>query len=553
MSGKVDDEIGNPIKSVEILADGLPITATNSLGSYKFSTQRRKNIQLLFKHILHKDQIKNVDLPEDQTALVLDITLQKKTEQLKEIVVRNQKINDDSSVDIDPALVQKLPSPTMGVEGMLMTLPSVNNNNELSSQYNVRGGNFDENLVYINGVEVYRPFLIRAGQQEGLSIVNSYMVQNIKFSAGGFAAKYGDRLSSVLDITYRIPEKFQLTADASFLGGSVTTEGVSANKKLKAIAGARFRNNGLFINSKETKTNANPTFWDAQSILSYQVSQKLSIDFLGNFSINDYQNTPKRRRIRFGTAKEPINSIVNFQGKENNYYQTIFGALNAKYKLSKDFELKITGSVYDTSEEEQINVLASYNLDEANQGSSTSNRIGAQLSFSDNQLDASISNLQLSGEWKHKKHRILFGLKYQQEKYKDQLNEIEQIDISGNGLNPDFTGNDPSATVNSVNTSNEVTIFRNQFFAQYNRRFKLKKQKIAYNIGGRMHRWTTVVNDLTSVGNFIYSLRGQIAIKPNWNKNMLFRLKGGLYGQPPNYREIRANDGTVIPTVDAQS
>lgn len=552
-NGKVTDEQGNPISEVSIFVNGELKTTTNHHGDYEFAALPKIKIDITFKHIAYISSIRSVEPANENTVLIVNITLFKKTEILKEVLVNRRKITADGAIKLSPKTSQKLPSPTMGVENTLMTLPGVNNNNELSSQYNVRGGNFDENLVYINGIEVYRPFLIRAGQQEGLSIINSSMVQNILFSAGGFEAKYGDRLSSALDITYRVPKKFQLTADASFLGGAITAEGISKNQKLKAIAGVRFRDNSLFINSKETETNADPTFLDLQTLLSYDLAKKWTISLLGNISVNDYLNQPKRRRTRFGTFDDPVDLIVNFQGEENNQYKTIFAALSASYQPSKGFEMKLTGSTYKTTEEERLNVLATYNLDESNQGDNSSDRLGAQLNFSDNQLDAFISNVHLSGKWKHKSHRILFGLKYQQESYADQLNEVEQIDTSGDGLSSDIAENDATTTINSIKAANDLKILRNQFFLQYSNLLRLNSLKAWYHIGGRIHHWKNDANDLLPVTNTIYSLRGQLAIKPNSKKDLLFRFKGGMYSQPPSYREMRDNDGEIIPTVDAQN
>jgi len=552
LSGKVTDEAGVPIAEVQVFVADKAIAKTNEKGFFYKSIPIAKRAIIRFQHIAYEGISKSIELLENNKE-PLTITLFKRTEKLKEVVVEKERIDASGTVVIQPTTSQKLPSPTMGIENVLMTLPGVNNNNELSSQYNVRGGNFDENLLYINGIEVYRPFLIRAGQQEGLSVINSAMVENIKFSAGGFQAIYGDRLSSVLDITYRTPKQFKLAADASFLGGAITAEGTGFNEKLSVIAGARYRNNSLFVNSKETETNTNPTFWDAQIFISYEISKKLSIDFLGNFSINDYQNEPKNRRTRFGTLASPIDLIVKFQGEENNSYQTLFGALNAHYQIDENFELKLTSSLYETAEEEKAGVLAAYNLDEVNQSNAAEEQNGAQLNYYDNQLEATIANVQLRGEWKFKSKKLLFGLKHQQENYKDQLKEVEQIDTSGDGLSINYQENLLTSVIRDVDAFNNVTISRNQFFVQLNNRLRYKKTKIWYNMGARAHHWRVNANDLNSSENTVYSIRSQFAVKPSWKKDMLFRVKGGMYHQPPNYREIRANDGSVVPTVDAQS
>jgi hypothetical protein len=297
-----------------------------------------------------------------------------------------------------------------------MTLPGVNNSNELSTQYNVRGGNFDENLVYVNGIEIYRPFLIRSGQQEGLSFINPNMVQNINFSAGGFQAKYGDKLSSVLDITYKKPEELSVSLDFSLLGGSATFENLFLNKKLSVITGIRYRDNSLFVNSKQIETNFRPKFTDVQSYLSYSVSSYLKINFLGNFSLNNYNYKPISRRTRFGTIANPLELIVFYNGQEKDAYQTLFGALSADYNANENLNFTGTISSYNTQEEEHFDIAASYNLGEvdANIGSENfgevqfSQGIGSQLNHARNDLDALISNVQIKGNYSKKQTRAVF-------------------------------------------------------------------------------------------------------------------------------------------------
>ena len=277
-----------PIEGVSIsyLNNG---TNSDKNGAYLLNIPANIDISISFSHVSYKTLQKKVNISKNKTFR-FSPTLITKIEEISEVVIEDFKKDAEGIVKINTAAISKIPGANQGVENILMTLAGVNNNNELSTQYNVRGGNFDENLVYVNGIEVYRPFLVRSGQQEGLSFVNGAMVQNIKFSAGGFQAKYGDKLSSVLDISYRVPQDFGVSLNASLLGGSLTLEGVSPNKKLSALVGFRYRNNSLFINSKDIQTNTNPNFTDVQAFLTYILNPKLKIDFLGN-----YYSLPKLR------------------------------------------------------------------------------------------------------------------------------------------------------------------------------------------------------------------------------------------------------------------
>lgn len=567
--GIVKDSENKPISGVAIKYANTKGTTSNFKGEFKLSIPADTEISLEFSHVSYETAIRKISpAPKNKTVRIYPI-LELKVEQIKEVVIKNNKNAVEGSITVNPTDITKIPGANQGVENILMTLAGVNNNNELSTQYNVRGGNFDENLVYVNGIEVYRPFLIRSGQQEGLSFVNGSMVQNVKFSAGGFQAKYGDKLSSVLDITYRTPKEFAASANASLLGGGITVEGTMLNNKLSAIVGARYRDNSLFINSKDTDTNAEPNFTDVQTFLSYLVNDRLKIDFLGNFSINNYKYTPKTRRTTFGTIADPLELIVHYQGQEKDQFQTLFGAFKGSYIVNDKLNLSLTTSAYHTMEEEYYDILAGYSLGEVNNdfGSDDfgdvefSEGIGSQLNHARNDLDALISNIELKGTYKVEEHQVDFGVKYQYEDFKDRLKEWEVIDSVGFSVRPPhhssnlqpyepFTGE--ITPYQSVNAQNNVTIDRLVWFAQYSRNTFWDNNKVWYNLGVRSHNWNVNANDLEAVNKIVYSVRGQFAIKPDWNKDMLFRIAGGMYAQPPFYKELRNYNGEVIPTVDAQ-
>ena len=567
LKGTVKNNLNKPIEKVSIKF-GNTGDVTDKDGNYSIRIPFNEEITIIFSHVSYRTFTKIITAAS-RNAIRYSPTLTLKTEELKEIVVKDIRKKAEGLISIDANKAKNIIGPNAGVENILMTLPGVNNNNELSTQYNVRGGNFDENLVYVNGIEIYRPFLIRSGQQEGLSFINSNMVQNINFSAGGFQAKYGDKLSSVLDITYRKPTKTATTIDASLLGASVTFEGQFLNNKLSTITGVRYRDNSLFVNSKQIETNFRPKFTDVQTFLSYDFSEKLSLNFLGNFSLNNYDYQPISRRTRFGTVANPLELIVFYSGQEKDKYLTLFGALSADYKVTDDFTLTTTASRYSAQEEEHFDIAAAYNLGEvdANIGSQNfgevdfSQGIGSQLNHARNDLDALISNIQVKGTIKNGETQWNFGAKYQKEDIKDRIREWEIIDSLGFSVRPPFhsSNNQPYepfegeiTPFQNIRKDNNVSINRVSGFVQFNQRSFWDNHEVFYNLGIRAQNWSVTGNGIQSKNQTIISPRAQFAIKPNWKKDMLFRFSGGLYAQPPSYRELRNFEGDVNVDVKAQ-
>ena len=424
--------------------------------------------------------------------------------------------------------------------------------------------------MYVNEIEVYRPFLIRSGQQEGLSFTNTDLVQNVDFSAGGFQAKYGDKLSSVLDITYRRPTKFGASAEASFLGASISTDNVSKNQKWTALTGVRYRNNSLLVNSQQTETNFKPTFADIQTNITYTASTKWQWSFLGNISQNKYNYQPFFRQTNFGTISDPIALLVFYQGQEKDRYDTYFGALKSTYNVNENFILKFIGSAYHTLEQEYFDIDAAYSLGEVdsniggeNVGSVTYSRgIGSQLNHARNDLDALIVNAEVKGFHNIKKHQIEWGLKYTREDIRDRIVEWEVIDSAGFSLNnpkilpikdqpyTSFVG--PLVPYQNIRATNFVTIDRFSGYAQWSLKDKIGASDVWYNAGVRMHQWQVSGDNLNGDSQMTVSPRAQFAIKPDWDKDMVFRISGGFYHQPPFYRELRDYQGVVNPDVKAQ-
>ncbi|MFL9836341.1 carboxypeptidase-like regulatory domain-containing protein [Flavobacterium sp. ST-75] len=569
------DENRQPIEGVNVYyadIEGTVRTVSDVNGVYKISIPIDREVVVWFEHTSFKLSSLDVEMAENDTAEMNFILLTGHTE-LDNVVIDKNTEEDriEGIIKVSPATIRKLPSASGGVEEFIKIV-SGNSNNELSTQYAVRGGNYDENLVYVEDIEIYRPFLIRSGQQEGLSFTNSSMVKDLSFSAGGFQAKYGDKLSSVLDISYRRPEEFGAQLEASFLGGSLTLESASKNKKWSGIIGGRYRDNSLLVNSQQTETNYKPTFADVQTMVNFKPNEKWEISFLGNISENKYHYQPLYRQTNFGTIDEPIALQIFYDGQEKDEYKTYFGAIKSTYKVSDDFTLKVIGSLYHTQEQEHFDILAQYALGEVdtNIGSETfgdvrfARAVGSQLNHARNNLDALIANLEVKGYHNIKKNKIEWGVKYTREDIRDRLLEWEVIDSAGFSLNPpviDLPVNDqpynpytgPLVPYNSVRALNFTQINRVSGYAQWSRRAKIGESEVWMNAGVRAHQWQVTQRDAEDgKSQIVISPRAQFTLKPNWEMDMLFRVSGGFYYQPPFYRELRSSDGVVNPDVKAQ-
>ena len=570
IKGVILNESGQAVAEVNVSAADKN-TKTNENGFYQLLVPANKKIQVVFTHVSLKKYTVTLELKPNEDY-EFNPQLNDKAESLGEVIVTagNRKRIQGITV-IEPELIRKIPGANAGIENIIKTLPGVNSNNELSTQYSVRGGNYDENLVYVNEVEIYRPFLIRSGQQEGLSFTNTDLVQNVDFSAGGFQAKYGDKLSSVLDITYRKPTRFALATEASFLGGSLAVDAVSKNKKWSGLAGIRYRDNSLLVNSQETSTNFRPTFADIQSQINFTPSAKWQFSFLGNVAQNKYNYQPLVRQTNFGTLSDPIALLIFYEGQEKDKYETYFGAVKTTFNASDNFTLKLIGSAYHTLEQEYFDIDAAYALGEidSNIGSETfgdvnySRAIGSQLNHARNDLDALIVNAEVKGFHDIKKHQIEWGFKYTREDIRDRIIEWEVIDSAGFSLNPrdlDIPSNNqpytpyvgPLVPFNNVRAKNFININRFSGYAQWSLKTKIGSSDVSYNAGVRLHQWQVSGAPTAGVSQAVVSPRAQFAIKPDWNRDMIFRVSGGYYYQPPFYRELRDSLGMVLPNVKAQ-
>ncbi|MET3535331.1 TonB-dependent receptor plug domain-containing protein [Chryseobacterium limigenitum] len=479
-----------------------------------------------------------------------------RTTDIEEIVFQKKvtgKTNDLTTVKISAKDAQNVASISGGIEGVIKTLPSVNSNTELSSQYMVRGGNYDENLIYINDIEIYRPFLIRNSQQEGLSIINPDMVSTVNFSAGGFEPKYGDKMSSSLNIYYREPEKFELSGEASLIGGRLTAGLASKNKKLTALFSGRYRNTNLVLNTLKEDTNFNPRYFDFQTYLNYHINEKFSLSFIGYYSKNDYEMIPKEQSIDFGSLQRPINLTVFYNGKEDDKYKNMMGTFSMNYKPSDKWKFTLDAFSYQNREREYYTISSSYILqtfDPITGDPTTSYDAGGQIEHARNDLFVRTYGAQFRSRFSPNPNTdIEVGFKYEKENLKDLTNEWKLVDSAGYSL-PHEEFIDPRNPGNlelmyNISGNNHIEPTRMSAYAQYSQKFYWGSSKVFVNAGARVSNWS--FNKET-----IFSPRAQFAIKPDWDSDMLFKLSGGIYYQSPFYKEIKDLDGNFNSNIKSQ-
>ena len=572
ITGLILDEENFPIKDANIQFDNKG-TISDMNGYYKIEVPSDKNINVVFTHINHKRLQITVNLSKKE-ILEFNPVLSTNIEQISEVILNTTRREDLKSIqNISPAKLRDIKGVQPGIENILKTLPGVSINNEMSTQYSVRGGNFDENLVYVNGIEIYRPFLIRSGQQEGLSFVNSEMTDDIKFSSGGFEAIYGDKMSSVLDIKYKSPESNQYKINTSFLGGSFTSENVSKDKNISNILGLRYRDNSLLVNSKETNSNFKPSFFDLQNHLRLAINPRLSISTLTNFSLNRYNFKPLNRQTNFGTLDDPLALIIFYDGEEKDRYTTFFNSISVNYTPNQRDTYTINSSFYNTTEKEYFDILAQYNLAEVNTNIGSqdlgevefSQGVGSQLNHARNDLNAQIFNIESKLKLIRKKNEFNFSLKFTKENISDRIVEWEVIDSAGYFIDPPFITNiseqpyeaneGPIVPFQNIRSTIDTSIERIQFYSQWESESYINNDKIYYNIGLRAHNWSLNSsedwsNDVKS--KTVISPRFQIGYVPSWNPKMIFNLKYGVYYQPPFYKGLRNFSGEINPSLKAQ-
>lgn len=571
ITGQVTDVNGKPIEGVNVVVVGYAKGIyTMSNGKFALSVPAEKEIEITFSFVGSKTFRKKITLSIGSLTSINPV-LEERFEDLKEFTLTQDAYRESTIKKIDPKVIGKIPSASGNFETVLFSQPGVVSNNELSSQYSVRGGNFDENLVYVNDIQIYRPFLVRSGQQEGLSFVNSDLVSDIKFSAGGFESTYGDKMSSVLDIKYKEPVGFSGSVSAGLLGGSIHIENASKNHRFTQIHGFRYRSNQYVLNSLDTKGEYKPSFLDYQTYVTYDLTDKLQIDFLGNITSNKYQFIPVDRQSEFGNINQALRLSVFFAGQEVDEYQTFTGALAANYWANKNTKLKFITSAYRALETETFDIQGAYRLDELERdlGSDDfgdvafSRGTGGFINHARNYLDALVTTAEHKG-WNYKEERtIQWGLKLQNENIIDQLSEWEYIDSNGysspqapsaywtyynnDSLRPiPFSPKEELRLKTVTKANNNLSSNRAMGYFQYSNLVKNDSTQFSYNLGIRFNYW-----DFNN--QLLASPRASVSWLPNWDKDMLFRFAWGYYHQPAFYREMRNLFGELNPNIKAQT
>src|SRR5690554_3992563 len=570
MKGIVVDEFDQIVVGANITYGNTGVIS-DFHGVYNLTIPANEDVVITFSHINFKKIEITVNLTPNED-FEFNPVLKTNVEQISEVIISGRENRRVEGVTtISPEVIRRMVGANAGVENLLKSLPGVNSNNELSTQYVVRGGNYDENLVYVNEIEVYRPLLIRSGQQEGLSFTNTSMTEKVDFSSGGYQAKYGDKMSSVLDITYRRPTKFGGEFDASILGGGITVDLASKDQKWSAITGFRYRNNALLVKSQDVEVDYKPRYLDIQSLVSFQPSTQWEWSVLLNASKNVYEYTPEVKRTKFGSILDtPKQMFVYYQGTEMDQYQTLFGALKGTFKPDFNNTYKLIASAYHAREEEYYDILGQYAMgdvstDLGGNAGEVEYTVGlsSQLNHGRNNYDALIISAELKGQHKIATNEIEWGIRYVSEDIRDRLVEWEMVDSAGFSLaHPHFaTPNDEPyepyegalLPYQNVRATNFVKINRLNGFVQWNKRGAIGEHETFLNVGVRAHSWKVEAEGYdASDHQLTISPRAQFAVKPNWDADMVFRLSGGWYHQPPSFRELRAMDGTINPNVKAQ-
>ena len=532
LQGKVSDKDGNPIElaSVMVVSQGK-LAMTNLKGEFHMQLHSADSVKVRFSMIGYKSKERVLRRPQGKQTMLVQLL---DDNEMQEVVVEGKTKQHGTTEELDVDKVKQGPSASgNAVEEMVQTQAGVSTHSELSSQYNVRGGTFDENSVYINNIEVYRPFLVRSGQQEGLSIINPDMVQSVGFSTGGFEAKYGDKMSSALDITYKRPKRTEASLTASLLGASAYL-GI-ASKKFTWTNGVRYKTNRYLLGSLQTKGEYKPSFLDYQTYFSWQPSKRWQIDFIGNISDNHYNFQPEDRETNFGTLQNVKKFRVYFDGQEKDLFRTYFGSLSITRHLSPRTDVSLLASAFSTREQERYDIQGQYWLTQTE--TSENLGVGTYMQHSRDYLNANVKSLKLMLQHRTGKHKIEGGVTYKVEQVKENSAEYEYRDSAG--YNVPHTGRD-FRMIYALRAKNELNAKRTEAYLQDTWNFQTRDSVptlFTFNYGVRFAHWSFN-------GESIVSPRASLTITPGKNRNLSFRIAGGLYYQAPFYKELR--DTSVV-------
>lgn len=535
LSGRVTDADENPVElaSVTCVQQGRA-TMTNLKGEFLLTLSSADSVVVKFSMIGYKTKTRVLRRPKGRQRLL--ITLYDDETVLDDVTVTEKRRQTGGTEELDVKDMALAPSVTgNAVEEMIQTQAGVSSHNELSSQYNVRGGSFDENLVYINDVEVYRPFLVRSGQQEGLSIINADMVEGLRFSTGGYEAKYGDRMSSVLDITYHRPQKTEATVSASLLGGSAYLG--FGNKKFSWANGVRYKQTKALLKTFDTTGEYDPRFIDWQTYLSWRPNKRWQLDFIGDISQSKYNFNPKDRETTFGTQENLKAFKVYFDGKERDLFRTFFGTMTLKRIFNDSLSLSLIGSAFHTKEQETYDIQGQYWLTQTETQSNLG--VGTYMEYARNYLTATVGSVKLKLNKRLKKHDIEAAASLRWERIEENSREYEMRDSSGYVM--PHTGEDLKM-IYTLAARNKLTANRFELYVQDAWKFSSPQQTNFYtlNYGLRFSRWSFNKESIVSP-------RASLAVIPHWNENTTLRFAAGLYYQAPFFKELR--DTTTVSGV----
>ena len=527
LSGRVIDENNDPVEfaSVSCPKQGK-MTMTSLKGDYSLQLQSADSVEIRFSMIGYKTKVRTLRRPRGKQTM--QVVLHSSDNALSEVTITGKRIETGQTQELSKEHLKSMPSTTgNAVEEMIQSQAGVSTHSELSSQYNVRGGSFDENSVYINNVEIFRPFLVRSGQQEGISVINPDMVEKIGFSTGGYEARYGDKMSSALNIEYRRPKRFEASATASMLGASAFV-GMS-NKKFSWSNGLRYKTTKYLLGSMDTKGEYQPTFIDYQTYLTYSPNKRWDIKFLGNISDNHYNFTPEDRETNFGTMENVKAFKVYFDGQEKDVFRTFFGSLGITRKFNENTSLSLIASAFNTREQEKYDIQGQYWLTQTE--TSENLGVGTDFQHTRNYLKAHVESAKLLFKTKQKKHNIEAAFTYKWEHIEENSVEYEMRDSSKYSI--PHTGKD-LYMIYSMRAKNTLTANRVEAYAQDTYRFTGSEGKTLYtlNYGLRLAYWSFTKET-------ILSPRLSLGIIPAFNENITMRFATGLYYQAPFFKEIR--------------
>mgnify|MGYP004510058945 CR=1 FL=1 len=532
LHGRVVDESNNPIEfaSVSCLKQGK-MTMTSLKGEYNLSLHSADSVEIRFSMIGYKTKVRILRRPRGKQTL--QVVLHSNDNELEGVTVTGNRIQSGQIQELKTDNIKHMPSTTgNAVEELIQSQAGVSTHSELSSQYNVRGGSFDENCVYINNVEVYRPFLVRSGQQEGISVINPDMVEKIEFSTGGYEARYGDKMSSALNITYRRPHRLEASATASLLGANVYM-GIG-NDKIAWSNSVRYKTTRNLLGSLDTKGEYKPTFVDYQTFLTYTPNRRWLINFLGNISSNHYNFAPEDRETNFGTMENVKSFRVYFDGQEKDIFRTFFGSLGITRNFDSNTSLSLIASAFHTREQEKYDIQGQYWLTQTE--TSENLGVGTYFQHARNYLQAHVESIKLLLKTRVNKHNIEGALTFKKEHITENSVEYEMRDSSNYSI--PHTGKD-LYMIYSMRAKNVLDANRVEAYIQDTYRFTSNNEKTHYtlNYGIRLAHWS--YNKET-----ILSPRISLGIIPAFNENVTIRLAAGLYYQAPFFKEIR--DTTTV-------